>query len=142
MAGTWFNRTWEMLDQPSRSPDDDAALVHATHASVHHWSEAATIPYVARGEWLCAGVYWELAHAEPALWHARRCLTLVQAGGDGSADWDLAPAHEAVARAHSVAGELDSAVQQAGLARAALERVTDADDRVVVEADLDALALD
>lgn len=137
-----FNGTWRLLELQDRTPEQIDAMIHAAHASRHHWAESGgTDANRARGEWQCSRVYAVLARPEPALWHARRCLQLCEAGGDGFEDWDLAAAHEAMARALLVAGERDDAVRHERLAREVLAQVPDEEDRQLIAADLDALDL-
>lgn len=31
-----FNHTWELLDKPNRTRDEDDAMIHAAHASRFH----------------------------------------------------------------------------------------------------------
>jgi hypothetical protein len=97
-----FNGVWELIE--SRADDD--RMVSMAHASRFHWGEApeCTDANRARGEWLLSRVYWLVGRPEPALWHARRCLEWCQRGG-GVEDWDLAYAHEALARAGALAGD-------------------------------------
>jgi hypothetical protein len=79
-------------------------------------------------------VYAVLGRAEPAEHHARRCLELCEEHGIG--DFDLAYAHEALARAAAVAGDRAASAGHLGRARAALDGVADAADRELVDADL------
>ena len=119
--------------RPSRTPE----LIHAAHASRYHWGEIADTPArLWRGEWMCARVYAVLGRGEPALWHARRAVTLVEAGGVAVEDWDRPAIYEAMARASFVAG--DAAEGAAWKARAAelAAALADADDREVIERDL------
>ena len=64
-------------------------MIHAAHASRYHWGEVGDDVHLARGEWQCARVYSVLGRAEPALWHARRCVELAEADPNRE-DWDLA----------------------------------------------------
>lgn len=134
LAVDLFNGTWVLLEQPDRSPADDDRLIHMAHASRYHWGEVGTPANLARGEWLCSRVYAVLGRAEPSVHHARRVLMICIENGIG--DWDLAFAHEAVARALTVAGDADGALAAAELARAALADVADDEDRAQVLADL------
>ncbi|MGI8479925.1 MAG: hypothetical protein ACR2M2_08735 [Gaiellaceae bacterium] len=95
-----------------------------------------------RGEWQCARVYAILGRAEPALWHAQRCLELTEAGGDGFEDWDLPGAHQALAHAHVAAGNLNEARAWAALAREELEGVEDPEDREVIARQVEELGLE
>ena len=124
-----FNHAWTLLERPERSREQDDELLHAAHASRHHWAQAAGAgpEHLARGEWQISRVYVVLGRAEPALHHARRCLELCEEHGIG--DWDLAYAHEALARAHRLAGNADDAARHKRLAREAGDAIADPDDR-------------
>ena len=56
-------------------------------------------------------------------------------------DWDLAAAHEALARAYAAAGELDEARHFVELARAETGAVADPEDSRHIESDLDSISL-
>jgi len=118
-----YNHCWELLEIPDRTPEQDAELIHAAHASRYHWGEIQDTPA-------------RLWRGEPALWHARRAVTLVEAGGDAVEDWDRPAVYEGMARASFGAG--DPAGGSAWKARAAelAAALTDADDREVIERDL------
>ena len=70
------------------------------------------------------------------MWHARRCLALVDASGDGFEDWERGSALEAVARAFAVAGNRAESDRYRALAEAELPKIAEADDREVRERDL------
>ncbi len=141
LAVELFNRSWRLLELDERTPEQDDELVHCVHASRHHWAEVGTAANVARGEGQCARAYAAVGRPEPALHHARRCLELVRAGGEGFEDWDLASALEVAARAHLAAGERADAEQYAALARAELEAIADPDDREVIAGQIAELGL-
>ena len=105
LAAGCYNLTWTFLEQTDRSPEDIDRMIHAAHASSFHWEAIGGPANRCRGEWLCSRVYAVLGRGEPALWHARRALTIVDAGGDGFEDWDRAAVYEALVRAHAVAGD-------------------------------------
>jgi hypothetical protein len=132
LAVDLFNEVWTLMGRSDRGAQEDAAMVHAAHASVHHWSNVGTGENLARGEWQVSRVYTVLGRAEPARWHAERCLALCQE--HGLVDWDLAYAHEALARAALVAGEADEARRQVAEARDV--PVAEDDDRELLEKDL------
>jgi hypothetical protein len=56
-------------------------------------------------------------------------------------DWDIAGAHEALARAHLAAGEMDDARRNYGLAREDTAKIANPEDAKHIDADLDALPL-
>jgi hypothetical protein len=132
-----FNGVWRQLERQDRTPDDDALMVHMAHASVHHWSKVGTDVNLARGEWQVSRVYAVLGRCEPALWHAKRCLDLCVRAGQ--ADWDLAFAHEAMARAYAVLGDAEETRHHLEAARAV--PVGEDEDREMVHRDLGTIAV-
>ncbi|HET9560403.1 MAG TPA: SRPBCC domain-containing protein [Actinomycetota bacterium] len=135
----WFARSlngqvWGLLARPIRTPEDDARMVDAAHASQYHWREVGGPPET-RGEWLVSHVYAVLGRPEPALHHARRCLELAD-GAPGVADFDHAYAAEAMARALACAGDLDQAATWHSRATAAGATIADDEDRQIFTDDL------
>jgi hypothetical protein len=137
LAVDLFNEVWRLMERNDRTPADDDRMLHAAHASRHHWGEVGRPENLARGEWQISRVYTVLGRAEPALHHARRCLDVCTDNGIG--DWDLAYAHEALARAHATAGDRDRSLASRRAAEHAAERIADADDREHLERDLQTL---
>ena len=119
-----FNEVWRLLE----SREDDDRMLHAAHASRFHWGEAeeCTPENLARGEWQVSRVYTVLGRAEPAIWHAQRCLEHCEENGIG--DWDLAYAFESLARALALAGDERAAGWKA-MARVAGDKIADPEDR-------------
>lgn len=133
-AHRWFgvelnNGTWDALASGSVTAESADAHIHAAHASCHHWMQVDTVANRARGELTVANVYAAAGLAEAALRHARRCLELTQANRAEMADWDVAFAYDALARAHAAAGHNENARQARERARAAGEAIADPDDR-------------
>lgn len=131
-----FNRTWELIESAERTPAQDDEMIHAAHASRYHWGEVGEPVNLARGEWQCARVYSTLGRSEPALWHAHRCLSILEAPGSGAEDWDLPAAYEGLARASAVAGDKAARDEYVARAREALAGIADPEDRRVIEGDL------
>lgn len=129
-----FNRVWDLLDKQDRSPEEADTMLHAAHASRFHWGEVGTPLEFERGEWQVSRVYSVLGRAEPALFHAKRCLEICEA--HGYADFDIAFAHEAVARAHAVAGEANLAREALAHAKTAAEAIEDDGNREYVRGEL------
>jgi hypothetical protein len=132
-----FNRTWDLMGKQDRTVEDDDAMLHMAHASAHHWraeGSGATANNLARSEWQVSRVYTVLGRAEPAGYHARRCLEICRANDIG--DWDLAYAYEALARAASVAGDAAAASSWASQAHRATADIAEDEDREAVLADL------
>jgi len=126
-----FNETWSLIDTRA----DDDRMLHMAHASRLHWGEAAECEAenLARGEWQVSRVYVVLGRAEPAIWHAQRCLEHCERERIG--DWDLAYAYEALARAHALAGNPEASDWKLR-AHEAGNAIADREDREHFEADL------
>ena len=137
-----YNGTWALIERGNRTPDQDDEMLHRDHASAYHWLQAPhTAANRARSHWLCSRVHALAGQPEGAIHHARRCLALVQGHGDEMEDWDLAAAHEALARAHAAAGEPDEARRYLELARTEAAAIANPKDRDHIEEDLDSLPL-
>jgi hypothetical protein len=139
IAVNLFNRVWDMMGNPNRTPADDDTMLHAAHASRFHWGEIGEPANRARGEWQVSRVYTVLGRAEPALYHAQRCLDICQEHGIG--DWDLAFAYEALARAQATAGDVDATRRYVDQARTAATDIAQQDDRDQLLKDLATIPL-
>lgn len=139
LASDLFNHVWTLLDVEGRSAAQDDAMVHAAHASRWHWGNVGGPEQWAVGEWQCSRVYAMLGRGEQSLHHARRCLDLSTM--DGVDDFVEASAHEAMARAHAVLGDMAAARSERNAAYALAVALEDDDDRAVIESDLGTLPI-
>jgi hypothetical protein len=128
-----FNATWDLLVRDDRTPEDDEDMLRTVYASAYHWTRAAgrgpenevRSLYIQSKVWLAVG------HAEQALAYAERCLAATTAAG--LVDFDLAYAHEAMARSLHAVGRVDEGMAEMAAARAV--PVADDEDRALVESD-------
>lgn len=134
-SATCFNRSWELLELPERSPAEDRELIATAQASLYHWIQRpdVTPKHMSIGLWLVARVHAVLGHATEALRVAQDCLDL-------SRDEDLEPfclayAHEAVCRAAWVAGDGALAREHLALVIEYAGRV-EGEDRALIDADV------
>ena len=139
LASELFTLTWDYLGMASRNGSEDDLMIHAAHASRWHWGRAGGPEQWAIGDWLCSRVYAVLDRGEPALYHAQRCLSICEEYGMGN--FVPASAHEALARAHAVRGDMEKARIERNLSYAAAIDLDD-DDRGVIEADLATLPIE
>jgi len=121
-----FNSTWDLIEKPDRTPDDDAYMINMAHASAYHWKQLGTPLNFARSEWQISHVYGILHRGEPAIYHAKRSLQYCVDNGFG--DFDLAYAYEAMARAHNVLGSAEEAQRYLKLAEEAGQAIAKAGD--------------
>jgi len=129
-----FNRTWELLDRPRRSREEDEEMIHSAHASRYHWGRVGRPVNFSIAEWQLARVYAVLGRAEPARFHARRALEVAQRAHLGR--FYVAYAYEALARAEAVARRRGLRARYLKHARTVGEGIRDADDRRMLLEDL------
>ena len=115
-AVDFHTRTWNMLDLPSRTRDEDERMLDYAHASLAHWRVTGTHRHHERGEWMLARVYAVLGEAVLALRHAQRCMELMERYKEEMEPFDFAFAPEALARAHALAGNAAQAHQYIAMA--------------------------
>jgi hypothetical protein len=128
------------MELPERTAEQDDELIDTAHASAFHWLQVGTAANRARSEWQLSRVYVVVGRAEPALYHARRCLAYCEANPEALEDWDLPYAHEALARAYRLAGDVDQAGRHVAEARELTQGVAAAKDREHLEEDLATIA--
>jgi DNA-binding transcriptional MerR regulator len=134
LAAAWFNRVWQLLEQPDRNQVDDEEMVNAAHGSRLLWTSIGSAKEWAIGDWQLSRVYTVLGRAEPSVHHARRCLELALQVPDET--WLTGSAYEALSRAYHVAGDRAAAAEWKAKATAQLDLIEDPDDREVVAADV------
>ncbi|HWQ06248.1 MAG TPA: hypothetical protein VN453_03450 [Feifaniaceae bacterium] len=127
LAKTLFNETWDLIDKPDRTNEDNITMLHKAHASCFLWREANSPVNNARGEWQVSRVYSLLGMGQPALLHGKYSLSLCLENGIGG--FDLAFGYEAVARAYRTLGDSAAAAENKALGLAACERIPEQDDR-------------
>lgn len=130
-----FNKAWELIEKPNRSPAEDEEMLLLSLASHWHWMQrpdysrsSASIGY-----WQTSRIYALLGHAENARRYGQLCLA---AGQESDAPFLLCYAHEALARAESAAGNQAQVEEHLRAARQTAEKITDEQDRQQLLADL------
>jgi tetratricopeptide (TPR) repeat protein len=124
---------WAYLERDDLAPDDATDLLRCAFASAYHWARAADRrpERDVRAEHLIAKAYVKLGNATEAVRHAQRCLDGASAAGLD--DFDLAYAHEAMARAQALAGDTAGSLASWRAARAV--PIADPEDRAIVDSD-------
>jgi len=127
------NSTWEMIEA-ERTPDNDEEMLRRAYASTYHWARAARrVPANdARGAWLLAKVQLLVGQPQLSLRYADRCLEVCKQYG--LADFDLAYAYEARARALKALGGGIAAGDNWDLAKSV--PIANAEDQAILDADL------
>ena len=132
-----FNKTWDLLDKTNRSEAEKVEMIHTAHASRYHWGQVGTPLEFQRGEWQISRVYAVLEMGESALFHGKIALKTCQK--EGIADFDLAFAYEAIARAFSILDEKTEKEKYIALAKEAGEKIADEGNRQYFLGELDSI---
>jgi hypothetical protein len=127
---------WALVAKTERTPDDEAEMLDAAHASLYHWRYVGTGVHQQRGEWLISYVHALLGLGESALHHAGRCLALTATYQGEMADFDIAYAYLGMARAHAILGHTTDAHKYLVLAEAAGQAIAADEDRATFTNDL------
>jgi hypothetical protein len=100
--------TWELMELPNRTPEDDALLIHTAHASCYHWLQVGMGVNHQRAIWLLARTYTVLEKTELALEYAERCMELTVEYEEEIEKFDVAYGWESLARASALANDKSS----------------------------------
>ena len=138
LAASLYNEVWRLMELESRTVAQTDAMIHAAHASRYHWGRIGAPLDAPRGEWLCSRVYAAVGRAEPALWHARRCLELLEKSGVAG-ECDTAAAYQVLAVASRMSGDSEGASGWQAKADQAVWAIADKEECQPLEIDLAAL---
>lgn len=99
-----FNRAWDYIDKPVRTPSENEAMLQLSLASLWHWTQRqdCTPTNLAIGYWQVSRVFALLRQAENARYYGNLCLEAAQ--NEGVEPFYLGYAYEALARAENVDG--------------------------------------
>ncbi len=136
-AHRWFavelnNYAWGLLEQPNLTAEQTERLIHAAHASIHHWLHAGDQLNHLRGQVLLANAYAVAGLSEGALRHAKHAIDLDVASAEKRTPFDHASVLACAARAFQVAGAADESSSFNRAAREAAGEL-DEDERKVLE---------
>lgn len=126
---------WNILEKQERSKRDEEIMIHAAHTSCHHWLQVRTGLHHQRAEWLLSHVYAELGVKDAALKHAKQCQVLTEDHIELMQDFDFAYAHEALARAHALSGNIQEAQLYIRKAAVSGQAIANEEDRKIFLAD-------
>ncbi len=133
-AVTCFNQCWQLLEKNERTTEENELLTHLGHASLYHWLQIGKPINKQRGEWMLARIHTVLENKELALLHAKNCLNLTQEYH--FIDFDLAYAHESMARAYALNGNTTTSKHHYEAALNAAKQIAKDEDRNLFFEDL------
>jgi hypothetical protein len=138
VAKETFNLVWDLLDKKDRTKDDELQMIHAAHASRFHWGKIGEPLQFERGEWQISRVYSVLNIPQQALYHAQQCLDICKV--NGIADFDIAFAYEALARAYSLIEDSDAYEENLKLAKEAGNQIENDDNKSYFFSELETIS--
>lgn len=126
---------WKLLEIKERNKSDEELMIHAAHTSSYHWLQVGTGLHHQRAEWLLSHVYAELGIVAASHKHAKRCLELTEDHMELMQDFDIAYAHEALARANALSGNVQEAMMYIRKAEVSGQAIAKDEDRKIFLAD-------
>ena len=134
-----FNKAWDLIDQSSRTPEQDEEMIRLSLASAWHWKQRGdcTQKNLSISFWQTSRIYSVLGQVDNARRYARLCLDASQ--GEDVAQFYLGYAYEAMARAESLAGNTAQMEQYLEKARNIAAAMSDSDEKQMLQDDLAAI---
>jgi hypothetical protein len=132
-----FNKAWELIDKADRTPEEDQQMILLNQASIWHWTrrEDCTDKNMSIGYWQASRMYALLGQADNARDYGQLSLDYSKDQTPFYAGY----AHEALARAERMAGNHEQAEEHLRQAQLAASQIEEAEDKNVLEADLETI---
>ena len=132
-----FNAAWDLIDKQARTPDEEEQMLLLAQASLWHWTqrEDCTPRNLSVGYWQLARIYALLGWPEEA-WRAGEAALRF---AENEPPFYRGYAHEALARAAMLAGDVSRQKHHLNEARWCAAEVTDAGERAALETDLNGI---
>jgi hypothetical protein len=124
---TCFNKAWELIEKPDRTPEEDEDMVRTSLASHWHWTqrEDCTATNASVGYWQTSRIYAILGSADNARRYGHLCLETAK--DKEALPFCLGYAYEALARAELVARDRKKMEEYLQEARTAADNIPNAD---------------
>lgn len=135
-SASCFNASWDLIDKPERSAEDEERMLQLAMASAWHWSQRKDCTDQSRSVayWQISRVHAICGRGAEAVRYGKLCLEASQAGK--VAPFALAYAYEALARGESLCGHAIESNSWIAKAQEVIERITDADTQQMLRDDL------
>lgn len=142
IAAACFNATWDLIDKKGALTTDEVdTMLHTCHASFYHWTQEPehTPQNISVGYWQLARVYALAKIEKRALYYAEKCVSVsLQAQ---LPPFFIAYGYEALCRAAVLSGDRDKADSAMKNARDYCDKITVAENKKILQADLDELSV-
>ena len=136
-AVTCFNKTWELIDKPDRTAEENEEMIRLTQTSIWHWTqrEDCKNTNLSIGYWQASRVYALIGRVEDARRYGELCLKHSRQ----EEPFFLGYAYEALARAEKLSGNKELMTSHLANAYRLAHQVEEADDRKALMDDLDSI---
>ena len=134
-----FNKTWDYLDMPERTAEQDEEMLRSAMASHWHWTQRADYGPVNESiaNWQVSRVFALLGQPDNARRYGHRSLDALE--GQENLPFYQGYGYEALARAEAVAGNSVQMNVYLKKARDAAVRVSDEDSKQMLLSDLETI---
>lgn len=131
-----FNRAWNYIDKPVRTPEEDEEMIRLTLVSHWHWTQRSdcTPTNLSVGYWQTSRVYALLGQADNARRYGKLCLDISVSAS--LLPFYVAYAYEALARAEAIAGDYEQKAHYLKKARSTAEEMVDEESKKMLLDDL------
>jgi hypothetical protein len=131
-----FNSSWDLIDKPDRTAEEDLEMLHCAFAGLWHWTQRLDCTATNRsiGYWQISRIYALLGQADNAHRYGELCLRASQEAV--VEPFYLAYAHEALARADMVAGKVDKMHKHLADARRIADQLEEGEEKQSLLKDL------
>ncbi len=128
LAISSFNEIWNYIDKiEDLEVWEKDMMIALAHTSRYFWGLVGTPLHYQRGEWMLSHVYTLVGRSQSALHHAEQCWELTVK--EDIKDFDLAFAHEALARAYALNKKASEAKSEYEAAKEAAEKIAKTEDK-------------
>lgn len=133
-----FNDAWGLIDKPARSESENREMLLLAYAALWHWTQRddCAAKNVSVGWWQVARIHALLGEPQSAYRAGEASLTYAKEQPPFYAGY----AHEALARAASVANDKVLRERHLKEARRRLAEISDEKERRMLETDLESIA--
>ena len=130
-----FNAAWDLIDKTDRTIADNEQMIRLAHSSLWHWSQRpdCAAKNLSIGYWQVSRVYAVAEQAGNARRYGQRCLEV----SPEDQPFLVGYAHEALARAASIAGDERRVHEHVEAARRYAQQITSEEDKSYLVKDLD-----
>jgi hypothetical protein len=130
LAKATYNRCWDLLENESRTSDDDDDLLATAFASRFHW-------YAVGGDEQKIVSDWMVSRAAAAVGFGELSVRFAQRANEAAAEgefpaWLQASLFEGLARAHAANGDAELRGEFLDMAQRELEQESDDEDRDLI----------